>query len=263
MPKVFWEVLPERHGAAYYEAYATILNVVEFTARLKDYHRLRVRPLPVAHARNAACQAFMDINNINGQPYEQDPNDTLVMLDSDHYLPTDIVYRLAQHDKGVVGALATSRGDVPFLCFFGRGADGEVYNMSEWEDNELAEGVVVGSGAIAIKRWVLQKLDHCKPSWFRYLYGGFKFESTEEMYFGYECAKAGISHYCDTSIWIPHCTVAYTTPEEWRQWWKDNPGHNARVEMPAEYKEAFKTETPDTEKVGDKWESIGGIIKPT
>src|ERR1041385_6833332 len=115
MPKVFYEVLPERHGAAYYESYASILNVVEFTARFKDYHRFRSYPLPVAHARNAACRAFWNATEIAGKPFEQSPDDTLIMMDADHILPEDIVVKLAAHKEGVVGALATARRDVPFI----------------------------------------------------------------------------------------------------------------------------------------------------
>jgi hypothetical protein len=262
MSKVFWEVLPERHGAAYYESYKTILDVVEYTARLKDYHRLRVRPLPVAHARNAACQAFWETEEIAGKKFEQDPNDTLVMLDADHVLQADIVERLARHDKGVVGALATSRGEVPFICAFGRGADGNLYNMSEWKDGELAECVVTGSGAIAIKRWVLYRLKHCAPSWFRYLYGGHRFESTEEMYFGYECAKAGIPHYVDTSIWIPHCTTYFTTPDDWRQYYKDHPEIKSMVARDLHNAPLIPEAVNSTNgQKGDKWETIGATIK--
>src|ERR1044071_1567025 len=47
-------------------------------------------------------------------------DDTLVMLDSDHVHPADIVERLVAHDVGVVGALAFTRG-APFMpCFFFR-----------------------------------------------------------------------------------------------------------------------------------------------
>lgn len=235
MSKTFWTMLKERHGIPYAEALDCLLAITEHNARLKDFHRLTVRPLPVAHARNAACQAFWETEEINGKKFTPDPNDTLVMLDSDHIMQPDIVEKLAAHDKGVVGALATARGEVPFLCMFGKGADGHVYNMSEWEDGEMVEGVVVGSGAIAIKRWVFYRLQHCSPSWFRYLYGGHRFESTEEMYFGYECNKAGIPHYCDTSIQIPHILNAYVTPEDWRRYYKDHPEINSQLILPKEY----------------------------
>lgn len=238
MSKVFWRILPERTGASNVETFEVAQNIAEHCGRLKDYHRLKLdRHLPPAHARNAACQAFMEVEEIGGKKVQQSPDDTLVMLDCDHLMQEDIVPKLAAHTVGVVGALATSRGDVPFICAFGYGKDGSVYNLSEWEDGELAECMVVGSGAIAIKRWVFYRLQHCQPSWFRYQYGGYRFESTEEMYFGYECAKAGISHYVDTSIWIPHLTSAYTTPDEWRAYYRDHPEVKSKLEVPAEVKE--------------------------
>lgn len=258
MSRVFWTMLKERHGVAYAESLDSLLAITEHNARLDGYHRWISRPLPVAHARNAACQAFMEVKAVQGSPIEQSPDDTLVMLDCDHVMQPDIVERLAAHKEGVVGALATSRGEVPFLCFFGRGPDGGIYNMSEWKDGELAEGVIIGSGAIAIKRWVLYRLQHCQPSWFRYQYGGYRFEATEEMYFGYECARAGIPHYCDTNLWIPHITTAYTTPAEWREWLKDNPGIRHKVEVPTEFKDietppAQVAATPNGHSGGDVW----------
>ena len=57
------------------------------------------------------------------------------------------------------------------------------------------------------------------------------------MYFGYSCARVGIPHYCDTALWIPHCTTAFTTPAEWREWFKDHPEVRHKVEVPAEFKD--------------------------
>ena len=255
MSKTYWTMLKERHGSAYAEGFDSAMRIMEYTARLKDYHYVTTRPLPVAHARNAACQFFME-----QEVYPKNPDDTLVMLDADHVMEADLVEKLAAHKEGVVGALATSRGETPFLCFFGRGTDGEIYNMSEWEEGEFVKGVVVGSGAIAIKRWVFYRLQHCSPSWFRYIYGGYKFEATEEMYFGYECAKAGIAHYCDTKLWIPHCTTAYTTPDEWKAWFKDHPEIRAKVVVPDEFKDVIAP--PNGHKQGgDKWKQQANIAE--
>jgi hypothetical protein len=263
MAKVFWTMLKERHGIPYQESLDSLLDITEYNARKKDFHRLKIRPLPVAHARNAACQAFWETTEINGKPFTPAQDDTLVMLDCDHVMQRDIVEKLAAHDKGVVGALATSRGEVPFLCMFGKGTDGGLYNLSEWQDGELVEGVIVGSGAIAIKRWVLYRLQHMSPSWFRYTYGGHRFESTEEMIFGFECAKVGISHYCDTTIQIPHIIDAYVTPEEWRQWYKDHPEVRTQLVVPKEYEDLVQP-APVKEKAngnsgGNGWEQKTNI----
>jgi hypothetical protein len=233
-------MLKERHGVSSEESLDSLLAITEYTARLPDFHRLNLRSLPVAHARNAACQAFWETKEINGKPFETSANDTLVMLDDDHVMQKDIIEKLAAHPEGVVGALATSRGEIPFLCAFGRGADGQIYNLTGWEEGELAECVVVGSGAIAIKRWVLWALQDRGPSWFRYEYGGYRFEPTDEMSFGYACAARGIHHYVDTKLWIPHITTAYTTPLEWKAWLADHPDVRQRVEVPDAYKDIVK-----------------------
>lgn len=217
MPKTYWAIMKERHGAAYEEAFDALADIIEHTARLNGFHRMVMQTLPVAHARNAYCQEFFY------RTPDPDPNDTLIMLDADHHMPRHIVEKLASHNEGVVGAMATSRAETPFIPFWKRGEDGVLYSVTDWEDGEFVEGTIIGTGAIAIKRWVLEKLKHCAPSWFRYQYAGKAYEATEDMYFAYECEKLGIAHWCDTSLWIPHCTVAFTTPAEWREYIKDNP----------------------------------------
>ncbi len=214
---VYYAILKERQGAANERSFDSLLNVVEHNARL-GYVRMTVPYLSPAHARNAICQEFVK--------RAQDADDVLAMLDADHLYPQRIVEKLASHKLGVVGALATAKGDVPFTCFFKRDAQDDLCNLTEWEDGELVQGTVVGTGCIAIQRWVLDKLNHCAPSWFRYLYGGYSFEPTEDMYFGYECEKAGIPHYCDTSLWIPHLTFVFTDPSCWREYLAEHP--NAR-----------------------------------
>ncbi len=214
MPQVFYAVLKERQGVANDQCLDSVLGVVEHNARL-GYRRLAVPYLPPAHARNAICQEFLK--------QSQDAEDVVVMMDADHQYPPNVVERLAGHGKGVVAALAASKGLVPFLCAFKRAADGQLYNLTEWERDEVAECTVVGTGCIAIRRWVLEQLEHCKPSWFRYLYGGYAFEPTEDMYFGYECEKAGIPHYIDTGVWIPHLTWFFTTPNDWKEWIAEHP----------------------------------------
>ncbi len=248
MARTYWVILTERNGVSYEESFRALADIIEYTARLKGFHRMVGKPMPPAHARNTACQTFF-----NNTPDPQ-PDDTLVMLDADHVMPVDLVQRLAAHTVGVVGALATSRGEPPFICAFKKTAAGTYANMTSWEEGELSECTIVGTGAIAIKRWVLQKLIHCSPSWFRYGYGGYNYEATEDMYFGYECEKAGIPHHVDTSLWIPHCTVAYTTPLEWKEYVQDHP----------EVREiAVANNRIEVDGGGDKWANIQNSIKRT
>ncbi len=219
---VYYAILKERQGAANELSFDSILNVVEHNAA-QGYERIAVPYMAPAHARNAICQAFLARSN-DHEDQRSSSEDVLVMMDADHLYPRNVVERLASHRVGVVGALATAKGDVPFTCFFKRDAHGDLCNLTEWEDGELVQGTVVGTGCIAIKRWVLAKaLKHCAPSWFRYLYGGFNYEPSEDMYFGYECEKAGIPHYCDTSLWIPHLTFVFTDASSWKEYLADHP----------------------------------------
>lgn len=220
MPKVYYGFLQERTGSPYWESNLSANQVIEHTARLgPDYEMIALRSLPVAHARNAHCQYFMAQNG-NG-----DGDDVLVMMDVDHIYPPDIVPKLAAHPpaRGVVCGLAVARGETPFVCFFGANDKGNMTAMSAWQQGEIAEGWVGGTGAIAIKRWVLWALYDRAPSWFRYIYGGYEFEPTDEMDFGYACHRRGIKHYCDTNIWIPHVSVEFRTPDDWHAYVQAHP----------------------------------------
>ncbi len=226
MEKTFYIVLQERTGSATWECNNSVQEMIVHTARLPGFHLMTNRSLPVAHARNAACQAFM------GDVKDPDPWDTLVMIDADHVVPPNLVEKLSRHRLGVVAALAVARGsDRNFVCFFGRASNGEMRPLLEWEDGELVEGMVAGTGAIAIKRWVLWALHDRAPSWFRYIYGGFDLEPTDEMDFGYACHERGIHHYCDTSLWIPHASVRLATPEDWRRYVREHP--HVRLQVPS------------------------------
>lgn len=256
MPKVYWALMKERHGAAYEEAFDAITDVIEYTARLKDFHRIVLAQMETAHARNAHCQVFYYTTE------NPDPNDTLVMLDADHVFQKDIVEKIAAHEHGVVGAMATTRGEIPFVPFWKRGEDGKMYNLTEWEDGEIIKGTLVGTGTIAIKRWVLEKLKDSAPSWFRYTYKGYNYEASEDMYFGFECEKHGIPHYLDTNLWIPHCLVYYTTPADWRDYMRDNPKVKNRIMGGGNEKDAPKVEK-EIVTGGDKWEQIQKAILQT
>ena len=67
--------------------------------------------------------------------------------------------------------------------------------------------VVVGAGAIAIKRWVfaeLEKKGEKFPFWRLEYKEGEPRSSGEDLYFAELCHKHGIKHHCDTAVMIPH-----------------------------------------------------------
>jgi hypothetical protein len=176
-------------------------------------------------ARNKLVAAFMEAT--------EDDDDVLVMLDADHTHPMDIVERLVSHGEGVVGALAFRRG-APFdPCFYVRQDDGSLAQPVEFAG--LHEGTVVGTGAIAIRRYVFKALEAAGFSFpfFRYIYEDqtMNFPS-EDMYFGYICEKAGISHFCDTGCVTPHLITSQVDQTSWAEFLADHKPEMAFVNIP-------------------------------
>jgi hypothetical protein len=213
--RVFFAVLNER--AIAHEAVDAREDFGE-VARLMGFERIRSNYSRVDVARSRIAKKFMELT--------KSPKDTLVMLDTDHTHPQDIVYRLARHNLGVVGALCFRRGEPFDPQFYVRGEDGDLRQPVEWDPEAVDKGTIVGSGAIAIQRWVFEKLEQegFHYPWFRNMYtdGADTFYG-EDWYFGLNCEKAGIPHYCDFSTISPHMRTAYVDEKTWNTYRAINP----------------------------------------
>ena len=147
--------------------------------------------------------------------------DVLVMLDNDHTMPVDIVPKLADKVDAahqVVGALAFRRSKPHDPCYFVRAADGKGLDVPMSFKKELEPCLMVGTGAIAIRRSVFTALEAAglPPPWFRYEYVDNQIpQPTEDYYFGQQCEKIGVSHWVDTSWYIPHLTKRAIGYQDW------------------------------------------------
>jgi hypothetical protein len=202
-PVVYYAALCERAGAANDECYNSMLDVAEFCGA-NGYKHLRFGYTRTDVARNEFYKTFMANTTRD--------NDLLVMLDGDHKHPADIVGRLAVHDheQGVVGALAFRRGEPYDPLFFIR-ANGSLHSLAEIVIGNLYQCAIVSTSAISIRRWVFLELLHkgYTPPYFRYEYPTDGSVPSEDMYFGRICEQAGIWHYCDTAIEIPHAAKTF------------------------------------------------------
>lgn len=217
MPNVFWSLLLER---AVQEHNVSAMLDVAGRAGLLNYTRIFHPYSRTDLARSNIVKVFLE--------RATDPDDVLVMLDNDHLHPYDIIERLAAHPSavGVVGALAFRRGQPHYPCFFVKDGLGQFGIPTEWEPGALLKGTIVGTGAVAIKRWVFAKLDDAGFNWpyFRYTYQAqAEIQPSEDIYFGECCEQCGIFHYCDTAIETPHLTVATVDSSSWREWQTDHP----------------------------------------
>ena len=228
---IYWCVLLEKALSEY--AVNPLLNIALACGGM-GYQRLSQPCLRTDVARNKYVAAFLKVT--------ADPEATLVMLDADHDHPMHIVQRLASHDRGVVGALAYRRS-VPFdPCAMIRGADDQLHSIATWSpDADLIPCTVVGTGAIAIKRWVFEKLDaEGTPfPYFQYFYPPYTTTfPTEDVYFGMICDHAGIPHHVDVQCMTPHLTMGQIDGTSWSQWMAEHP-------------DAFIDNTPDAPPVVD------------
>lgn len=132
-------------------------------------------------------------------------NDMLVMLDADHVHPAETLERLVAWNVDVVGALYFKRR-TPYEPLFYNREDGKLVAPDKWKRG-LLPCAVVGTGAIAIRRRVFDKLKTAgfEFPWFRYVYSdrSLAFDS-EDMYFGKCCEQVGIQHHVDTTFVSEH-----------------------------------------------------------
>lgn len=221
--KALWAVLVERNVNSH-----TVMSLLDVSihARQAGVLRINTHYRRVDDARNAITSIFYQ--------HCKDDDDVVVMLDNDHVFPHNIIPDLiskcdAEHE--VVGALAFRRSKPHDPCFYRLDANGRASDIPLNFDGSLVKCDIVGTGAIAIRRSALRKLSEAGFDWpwFRFIYQpGIenKIQRTEDWNFGLECRKIGISHWCDTSILIPHITEDLVVVESWQreiQWGMEHP----------------------------------------
>ncbi len=211
--RIFWCVLAER--SIQEAAFNALLDVAAYCGS-KGYARIQLPYMRTDAARNQAAWTFLEQSG--------EPNDVLVMLDCDHAHPYYVVERLIEHppERGVVAALGFRR-EAPFdPMFFWRPAPGQYRHPEEWTPGLTYECDAVATCAIAIRRWVLERLRAQQAGtdmpWFRYSYSeaGQIHDVSEDMYFAWLCQTNGIRQYCDTGLVTPHLRTDQVAAEHWR-----------------------------------------------
>jgi hypothetical protein len=207
---VYFTFLPERTGAANYDCYTAAVKAAMYAAKC-GFNYLEIPYLRTDIARNAVVREFLRL--------AENPNDVLVMLDADHKYNPSVVLRLASHkpELGVISALLFRRGEPFDPLVFARNDDGVKTGPTGWEENSLIEGDSTGSGVVAIRRWVFDKLvaEGFEAPFFRYEYIPPNFSQSEDVYFAELCENAGIKHYADATTGAPHLVVAWADQDRW------------------------------------------------
>lgn len=220
--RVIWAVPPERNISE--DAFRGFLNVAQ-QAALRGYVRMDAPYQRVDVSRNNIVRAFLRETTHD--------DDTLVMLDADHIHPANVIERLVNWNVGVVGALAFKRGAPYDPCFFFRGSDKKLHHPIEWDCSiKLLPCAIVGTGAIAIQRWVFGALDKAGYQWPYFLctypdpdpndlekYT----HPSEDMAFGLACEDAGIPHHVDVTFDTPHLMTSISDRVLWEQYKAEHP----------------------------------------
>src|SRR3990172_9067564 len=215
--QVWWAFLSER---CEYDQAGMVRERIAYRAGQRGYRRIECEYGRMDVRRMGLSVIFKQLTTA--------PTDTLVMLDIDHEHPPDVIERLAAHDVGVVAPLMFRRGEPYEACAFRAAPDGSIHHLANFPEG-LFEMAQVGTGAIAIQRWVFDELDRqvLGPWYFRYNYrvgeDGTLHMPSEDMHFGEICRKAGIPHYVDTSFESPHATIGFVDKQTHLDYWADHP----------------------------------------
>ena len=194
-----------------------VMSLLDVSIHAHHFNIMRINMAykAVDDARNSACKIFWKNTT--------DDDDVLVMLDNDHKHPADILERLIQRvdaEHEVVGALAFRRSEPHDPCFYNVAEEGQSANVATSFDGSLVKCDIVGTGAIAIRRSAFRKLQEAGHEWpwFRFVYkDGMQHEirQSEDWSFGLMCKRAGIPHWCDTSLETPHLGEMTITAQSW------------------------------------------------
>lgn len=207
VPKVYWAVPRER---MIYDRAALALERVAAYCELRGFINIQ--------ATYAATDASREMFTRMFEKLSESPDDVLVMLDNDHDHPEDVVERLAQvFNVGVVSALCRRRGDELDALIYRRNPEtGRLDRVIEWETDTIVQTDMGGAGAIAIRRWVFDKLR--EKYGIRYWFWQYAYDNDcqdrpgEEVRFASMCEHAGIKMAVHTGVNCPHLIL--TTVEK-------------------------------------------------
>lgn len=149
----------------------------------------------------------------------------ILVLDSDHVHPPDIIQRIARHviedpNRWIVGGLNYRRSAPYSPCILVE-HEGKAARPVEWHETGLMEVQSIGTANIMIARQVFEQLE---PPWFINEYqeqihttGGY------DTYFCNKARAAGIKIWCDMGLTSPHMASHRIGEQTFRTHMKMNP----------------------------------------
>lgn len=126
----------------------------------------------------------------------------ILFLDSDMVVKGDVIQRLANHNKAVVGAMYNERR-LPLTSTVKIKKDGE---FVDFNTNDLPKSLfqcyAVGTGCMLVETAIFEKLE--KPWFFFSSHPDGSMDYGEDVWFCDRVQKAGFSVWCDPTIEIRH-----------------------------------------------------------
>jgi hypothetical protein len=163
----------------------------------------------------------------------------LLMLDSDHIHPLDIIERLARwighpNKPRIIGGLNYQRKPPYRPCAFMFKQDEPTVTLltiSGWPDG-LVQVDAIGASALLVERSVFEEL---KAPWFEFAYQPTTGDEPkfvgEDIWFCWKAKLAGIDIYCDTTTTSPHIGERMVGDRDFRDWLATNPDAGERGEV--------------------------------
>jgi hypothetical protein len=145
----------------------------------------------------------------------------ILMLDSDHKHPPNIVQRLARHvvedpSRQIVGGLNFRRGEPYDPLINVRQEDGSYIIPEEW-DAGLIEVDIIGTGAVLISRSVFEEIG--KPFfWYDYSHVDIDSYPSEDIAFCKKARGEGFRIWCDTTVVSPHMKPGWVAEQTFRSY---------------------------------------------
>jgi hypothetical protein len=165
----------------------------------------------------------------------------LVMLDSDHIHPVDVVEKMVRWvwqdpTRLVIGGLHFRRGEPFEPCAFIYGSDGQLHAPAEWQPG-LIQVDAIGHGTLCVHRAVFERMP---APWWAYDYSRApEVYPSEDLWFCRLCREHGITMWCDTTLTSPHIINNIVDAETFQRWIADHPDMvKPRDEMHLEMKQA-------------------------
>lgn len=150
----------------------------------------------------------------------------LLMLDTDHAHPPDIVDKLARwvdneaHPLVVSGLNYQRKAPYRPCAFMFDGPDLGILPIIKWPAG-LVKVDAVGAASLLIAREVFERLP--QPWWQFVFFGQHKKLIGEDIWFCRNCKEAGIDVYVDTTVTSPHLGEQWIGDAEFRTWKNANP----------------------------------------